>query len=25
MRTSVFRVRHTHAATDLMEENWIQD
>ncbi|MFB7369684.1 DUF6333 family protein [Streptomyces sp. NPDC056222] len=25
VRTSVFRVRHTHAATDLMEENWIRD
>ncbi|GAA3897582.1 hypothetical protein GCM10022244_04860 [Streptomyces gulbargensis] len=25
VRTSVFRVRHTRAATDLMEENWIQD
>ncbi|NBE54553.1 DUF6333 family protein [Streptomyces boluensis] len=22
-RTSIFRVRHTHAATDLMEENWL--
>ncbi|MEU9862987.1 DUF6333 family protein [Streptomyces sp. NPDC047971] len=25
VRTSVFRVRHTRAATDLMEENWIRD
>ncbi|MGX1508020.1 UNVERIFIED_CONTAM: hypothetical protein RKD43_006645 [Streptomyces graminofaciens] len=25
VRTSVFRVRHTHDATDLMEEVWISD
>ncbi|MEW2181096.1 DUF6333 family protein [Streptomyces sp. NPDC005406] len=25
VRTSVFRVRHTHAAVDLMEEVWIAD